>query len=47
MFLEVLPDLEPLDGLDGSVNEIKLENELEAGEYDISDRADGDDVTKS
>ena len=40
----MLPELEVLDGLDPEGNEVNSENEQEAEEYDIGDRADGGDV---
>lgn len=44
VFGDLLPDLEVLDGLDPEGNEVNSENEQEAEEYDIGDRADGGDV---
>lgn len=44
---EMLPGLEVLDGCDPEGNEVNSENDQEAEEYDIGDRADGGDVISS
>lgn len=44
IFEGLLPELEVLDGLDPEGNEVNSENDQEAEEYDIGDRADGGDV---
>ena len=43
----MLPGLEVLDGCDPEGNEVNSENDQEAEEYDIGDRADGGDVISS